>query len=84
MAKMKTKDAQGLQRARKELRHRAHVYVNTKEGVARDAAGESLDQAALALALAASLRGLRDPPPRPSDVYMAMETAAVARDKRKR
>ena len=75
---------QRLQRARKELRHRAHVYANTKEGASRDAAGEVLDQAALALALAASLQGLCGPPPRPSDVYMTMETAKITQNKRKR
>lgn len=47
-----------VKRARKELRHRAHVYAHTKEGPRRDTAGEELDKAALALALAASLHGL--------------------------
>ena len=47
-----------VKRARKELRHRAHVYVHAKDSARASAAGEELEKAALALALAASLHGL--------------------------
>jgi hypothetical protein len=67
-----------MQQARKALRHRAHVYANTKDRAKRDAAGEELDKAALTLALSASLWGMHADVARPAgkagnDWYAALD-----------
>jgi hypothetical protein len=51
---------ENLQRARKELRHQAHIYANTKGGkFEKDRAAENLENAALAVSLAAAIWGIR-------------------------
>lgn len=57
---------ENMQRARKELRHRAHVYAHTKDRAKRDAAGEALEQAGIALGLACALQGLYSDCARPA------------------
>jgi hypothetical protein len=50
-----------LQQARTELRHQAHIYVGTKnkDKFARDRAAESLENAAITVALLAAQWGIR-------------------------
>jgi hypothetical protein len=57
---------ENMQRARKELRHQAHIYANTKDRAKRDAAGEDLEKAGLACTLAAALWGLHADAARPA------------------
>lgn len=57
---------ENVQRARKELRRLAHVYANTKDRTKRNVAGEVLEQAAIALALSASLWGMYADAARPA------------------
>jgi hypothetical protein len=57
---------ENMQRARKELRHQAHIYANTKDRAKRDEAGEQLEKAGLMLTLAAGLWGLHADCARPA------------------
>lgn len=78
---------ENMQRARKELRHQAHIYANTKDRARRNEAGEALDKAGLALALAAALYGLHSDCARPAgkvgeDWYAALDPeTALAKDR---
>lgn len=51
---------ENLQRARKELRHQAHIYAHTKGGkFEKDRAAEGLENAAIAVAFASAIWGVR-------------------------
>jgi hypothetical protein len=49
-----------IEEARRELHHRAHVYVNTKNPLSKQQASDQLDTAAIAFTIAAAVHGAKE------------------------